>query len=67
MESASDELLTPEKVAAYLQIPRQTLYAWRTRGRGPRSLKVGRHVRYRREDVEAWLTYNAGSPAHRGA
>ncbi len=28
---------------------------WRLRHRGPKAVKVGRHLRYRREDVEAWL------------
>jgi excisionase family DNA binding protein len=48
-------LLTPEQVAQMLGIPVNTLYAWRYRGTGPVGLKVGRHVRYAPEDVDAWL------------
>lgn len=36
-------------------VPVQTMYTWRHRGEGPPSLKVGRHVRYRPEQIEAWL------------
>lgn len=49
------ELLTTIEVAAWLRVPVQTLYAWRSQGLGPRGLKVGRHLRWRREDVERWL------------
>jgi excisionase family DNA binding protein len=50
-----DQLLTVTQVADLLQVPRQTLYGWRTRNEGPPGLKVGRHVRYRLRDVEEWL------------
>lgn len=50
-----DELLTIAEAAAWLKIPTQTLYGWNSRGGGPKVTKVGRHVRYRRRDVEAWL------------
>lgn len=48
-------LLTPTQVSECLQIPLQTLYGWRSRDLGPRGLRVGRHVRYRVEDVAAWI------------
>ncbi len=32
-----------------------TLQKWRVRGDGPPFVKVGRLVRYRPEDVEAWV------------
>lgn len=51
----SDRLLTISEVAAFLQVPVGTLYQWRHRGIGPAGLRVGRHVRYRMRDVEAWL------------
>ena len=40
---------------AELGIPVHTLYRWRYKGDGPTGYRVGRHVRYRREAVEAWL------------
>jgi predicted DNA-binding transcriptional regulator AlpA len=55
-------LLDPGDVAEMLRIPRATLAAWRYRGRGPRWLRVGRHVRYLERDVEAWLESLATQP-----
>lgn len=51
----TDEWLTPLEVTAELKIPLATLYAWRSRGQGPRAVRVGRHIRYRRSDVADWL------------
>lgn len=48
-------LMSPEDVSAFLGIKVATLYAWRSRGQGPAALRVGRHTRYRREDVLSWL------------
>jgi len=47
--------LGPEEVAAELGVPLRTVYAWRSTGRGPRGARFGRHVRFRREDVDAWI------------
>lgn len=60
-ESITDQpaLLSPDEVAHYLGVPIRTLYAWRHTGRGPRGFKVGRHVRYRRADVDRWLDQQA--------
>ena len=53
-----DPLLTADQVAHWLAKPKATLYAWRTRGQGPRGIKVGGDLRYRRRDVEAYLDQN---------
>jgi excisionase family DNA binding protein len=50
-----EPLMSTEDVAHYLNVPAATLYQWTHRGTGPRSFIVGRHRRYRREDVDAWL------------
>lgn len=50
-----DALLTPPDVARYLGVPIGTLANWRYQGRGPASLRVGRHVRYRIEDLATWV------------
>lgn len=52
-----DPILTIEEAARYLAIPKATLYTWRTRrvGFGPRAMKVGGCLRYRRSDLEAWI------------
>jgi excisionase family DNA binding protein len=51
-----EKLLTPEEVASILGVPRATLYKWRLVGEGPPALKVGKHLRYRPADLDAWLT-----------
>ena len=49
------QLLAPKELADYLGVPLKSVYKWRAERTGPRGLKVGRHVRYRVADVEAWL------------
>ncbi len=53
--AVADQLLTTDQVAQYLQVPVATLHQWRYRGEGPKAAKVGRHLRWRRADVDAWL------------
>ena len=48
-------LATTEAVAVFLDVPKHTLEQWRSQGKGPTYVKVGRHVRYRMADVEKWL------------
>lgn len=48
-------LLSIDEVAAYLRTPRATLYKLRSQGRGPRASRVGRELRFRLTDVDAWL------------
>ena len=48
-------VMTEREVAALLQMKVSTLRAWRLRGKGPAFLKLGAAVRYRREDVEAFM------------
>lgn len=55
------------EVAAYLGVPVQTLYTWRTKGMGPRGMRVGKHLRYRWSDVDAWLERQADQPVGAGA
>jgi len=54
MEGA-DRLMTLAELSEMLGIPVNTLYGWRCRGEGPPGYRIGRHVRYRRTAVEAWL------------
>jgi len=50
-----DRLLSAQEVADYLNVPLSTLYSWRYHGSGPPGLRVGKHLRYRRADVQAWV------------
>jgi excisionase family DNA binding protein len=49
------ELLTIAEAAIYLRVPVETLRKWRSAGTGPPVAKVGRHLRYRRVEVDRWL------------
>lgn len=51
-----------EAVAAYLGVPVATVRAWRVAGIGPRGFRVGKHVRYRRSDVDGWIEAQASGP-----
>ncbi|MFF3330284.1 helix-turn-helix transcriptional regulator [Streptomyces sp. NPDC002888] len=48
-------LASPAEVAVYLGVPVKTLYQWKYRGIGPNVHKVGRHLRYRWSEVDAWV------------
>lgn len=54
-------LCDEDAISSLLAVQTKTLQAWRHRGGGPPFIKVGRLVRYRLVDVEAWIakrTYN---------
>ena len=51
----TEQLIDVEALAEYLDVPAATVYRWNYLGTGPSLIKVGRHVRYRSSDVEAWL------------
>lgn len=51
----NDRLLTIKEVAEYLGVPITTLYQWRYNRKGPPSVRIGRHVRYRPTDLFGWV------------
>ena len=55
MNTKQPDLITVQELAGHLKIPVATIYGWRSRGEGPPSLKIGRHVRFRIRDVQAWI------------
>lgn len=58
----SQDLMLPNEAAALLRTPASTLQWWRTMGRGPKFLKVGRRVLYRRRDLEDFLQRGEREP-----
>jgi len=50
-----EPLMTIDELAAFLRIPKATIYNWSYRGGGPVSYRVGKHLRYRRTDVLTYL------------
>ena len=55
-------LLTEHEAATYLDVTPGTLSVWRSTGRYKIPfVKVGRNVRYKRNDLEAWLNQRTRS------
>lgn len=65
IESAqSGHLLNNDETADMLGVSRRTLPVWRVQGRGPKFIKIGKLVRYKREEIDAWMrqhTYDSTS------
>jgi excisionase family DNA binding protein len=60
--SVVEPLMTLSDLSAMLGVPVSTLYGWRHRGEGPPGYRIGRHVRYRRSEVESWIEAQADTP-----
>jgi len=56
------EWFTVNELAEWLQVPPGTVYQWRYHGTGPVGHRIGRHLRFRREDVEAWVGQRRDKP-----
>jgi excisionase family DNA binding protein len=49
------QVLSLSELCAHLHVSAQTIYDLRSQGRGPRGFRVGRELRFRISEVEAWL------------
>lgn len=49
------ENLKTEEAAEFLQVKPATLEQWRWNGKGPQFIKMGRAVRYRKVDLDAFI------------
>ena len=61
---SGERLMSLADLSELLGVPVGTLYGWRHKGEGPPGYRIGRHVRYRRSAVEAWI--EAQADTHRG-
>ncbi|NUL43865.1 helix-turn-helix domain-containing protein [Cellulosimicrobium funkei] len=52
----SDPLMSIQALADRWGMQVATLYTWRTYGKGPKGFKLGKFVRYRLSEVEAYET-----------
>jgi excisionase family DNA binding protein len=52
---AREGLLSVAEVADYFGVPVKTIYRWRLAGDGPRAARIGRNLKFRPEDVRAWV------------
>lgn len=53
-QADNDGLMTSEETAAYLRLSVPALHQMRSRGRGPRAIRVGRRLLFRRGDLVTW-------------
>jgi excisionase family DNA binding protein len=54
-----ERLMTIDEVAEYTRLSKSTLYKLGSQGRGPKAARLGKHLRFRRSDVEAWIAANS--------
>jgi hypothetical protein len=58
-----EQLLTPEDIEREWPFLRKgTLQQWRSRGLGPRYIKVAKRILYRRSDLEEFIDGHTTSP-----
>jgi len=55
MPSNSDPLLDNNQAAYYLNLPPKTLNNWRSRGEGPRYIKIGARVFYKQSALDEFI------------
>ena len=60
-----ESALSVQELAAQLQVSAQTIYDLRSQGRGPVGFRVGRHLRFRTSEIEAWLARLEGEDCER--
>jgi hypothetical protein len=62
-----EDMIEADQAATLLQVRPQTLAAWRSQGRGPAYYKVGRLVRYRRQEIGAYIAGVRVNPKQQAA
>ena len=62
-EKTGGEYLTPEDLAVLFEVPVSTVYGWRQKHYGPRAAKIGKHLRYRRVEVDRWVAQQMAASA----
>lgn len=50
-----ERMLTTEDVARFIGVSVDTLYAWRSVGAGPHAHRFGKHLRFTRDDLLAFV------------
>ena len=62
IKNPGDDMLSVAEACRFLRVAEGTLRYWRHLGCGPRSFKIGRHVRYWRTDLILWLSEQTNNP-----
>lgn len=50
-----ERVLSLTELCEHLHVSAQTIYDLRSQGRGPKGFRVGRELRFRISEIEAWL------------
>jgi len=58
----TDRLWTAQELADYFGVPIGTVYQWNSKHTGPRSIRVGKHVRYSQTEVDRWCAAQLSAP-----
>ena len=64
-EAGLGPVLTLSQLATQLGVTVQTLYDLRSQGRDPRGFRVGRELRFRVSEIDAWLAQLEADDAER--
>ena len=64
-ETGLGPVVTLSQLAGQLGVSVQTLYDLRSQGRGPRGFRVGRELRFRVSEIDAWLAQLEDDDAER--
>lgn len=56
---APEPYVSPKVAAQHMGIPVATIYKWRSESGGPPCYKVGKHLRFRLSEVDAWVEATA--------
>ena len=64
-ETGLGPVVTLSELASQLGVSLQTMYDLRSQGRGPRGFRVGRELRFRVSEVDAWLAQMEADDAER--
>lgn len=54
--SLGDDVLSLSELCTQLHVTAQTIYDLRSQGRGPRGFRLGRELRFRKREIDAWLS-----------
>ena len=65
MAKIQDTILTIDELAVYLKLSKSTLYHFARDGKVP-GVKVGRHWRFHKEAIDAWIGAGQSRPASQG-
>ena len=65
IHGAFEQAWSLRELAVRLQVSCQTIYDLRSQGRGPRGFRIGRELRFRASEVEAWLARLEAEDAER--